>query len=98
MDTLRELNATSGCEVNPTGQSLWRCHAHGSPALRRGLCLAASSDRRLALLARYSRPGSARRAIESEQHVRAAAGGGEARIWMSHVSRLTTAKAGTATR
>jgi|GEM_PF-5516743 len=94
MATLRELAATPGCEVNPTGQRLWRCHTHGAPALRRGLCLAASSDRRLALLARYSRPGSAaRRAIESEQHVRAAAGGGEARIWMNQVAlgRLMTA-------
>ena len=94
--TLPPRAATSGCEVSPTGQSLWRCHTHGSPALRRGLCLAASSDRRLALLARYSRPGSAaRRAIESEQHVRAAAGGGEARIWMNQVAlgRLMTANA-----
>jgi hypothetical protein len=88
MDTLRERTATSGCEVNPTGQRLWRCHTHGSPALPRGPCLAASSDRRLALLASYSRPRSAaRRAIESEQHVRAAPGGGDARGGVSRVAR-----------
>jgi hypothetical protein len=81
VDTLRERATTSGCEVNPTGQSLWRCHTHGSPVLQRGPCLAASSDRWLALVVRHSRPGSAaRRAIEIEQHVRAAPGGGEARI------------------
>jgi hypothetical protein len=96
MGTLRDLAATPGCEVNPTGRGLWRCHTHGSPALRRGRCLATSSDRRLTLLANYSRPESAaRRAIESEQHVRAASGGGDARIWMSRVAlnRLIAAKA-----
>jgi hypothetical protein len=87
MDTLRAQTVTSGCEVNPTGQGLWRCHTHGSPTLRRGPCLAASSDRRLALLASYSRPGSAaHRAVEAEQHVRAASGGGEARTWVSQVT------------
>lgn len=86
-NTLREQTTTSGCEVNPTGRNLWRCHTHGSQALQRGPCLAASSDRWLALLIRHSRPGSAaRRAIESEQHVRAAPGDGKARIWVSQMA------------
>ena len=87
MGTLRVRTTTSSCEVNPTGQSLWRCHTHGSPALQRVPCLAVSSDRWLALLVRSSRPGSAaRRAIESEQHVRAASGDGEARIWVGQMA------------
>jgi hypothetical protein len=86
-NTLSVRTTTSGCEVNPTGRSLWRCHTHGSPALQRGPCLAASSDRWLAMLIRHSRPGSAaRRAIESEQHVRAASGDGEARIWVGQMA------------
>ena len=40
--------AAATCEINPTGLVLWRCHTHGSPALRQGPCFAASSDRRLA--------------------------------------------------
>jgi len=80
--------ATSGCEVNPTGQVLWRCHTHGSPTLRRGPCLATSSDRRLALLAKFSSPGSAaHHAVAAEQHIRAASGGGEARTWVGQVMR-----------
>lgn len=74
--------ATSGCEVNPTGQGLWRCNTHGSVTLRRGLCLAASSDRRLALLARLTHLGcTAEREIRVERHIRTASGGGEAGIW-----------------
>ena len=82
-----ELPMVPACEINPTGQVLWRCHTHGSPALRRGPCLAASTDRRLAHLSAFMRLGSAaRRAIDSEQHVRTARGGGEARIWSNQVS------------
>jgi len=83
----RERPAASACEINPTGLVLWRCHTHGSPAPRHGPCLAASSDRRLARLAVVVSPGSAgQRAIVSEQHVRAARGAGEARIWASQAT------------
>ena len=87
MDTLRAQPAASGCEINPTGQGLWRCHTHGSPALRRGPCLATSSDRRLALLALLTHAGSAtERGVRVERHVRGAPGGGEARIWASQAT------------
>lgn len=93
MGTLSARPVTPGCEINPTGLVLWRCHIHGSPALRLGPCLAASSDRRLARLDAYVRLGyAARRAVEAEQHVRAARGSGDARIWSSRVTtgRLIT--------
>lgn len=92
MDTRRGQPEGSGCEINPTGQGLWRCHTHGSPALRRGPCLAASSDRRLALLALLTQPGrAAARDVRVERNVRAALGGGEAR-WASRATagRLIT--------
>lgn len=82
MGTLSVWPSVAACVINPTGRSLLRCHTHGSPALRLGPCLAASSDRRLAHVAALVRLGpAARRALESEQHVRAARGVGEARIW-----------------
>jgi len=82
MDTLSARPAAAACDINPTGLSLWRCHTHGSPAWRLGPCLAASSDRRLAHVAAMVRLGSAaRRALESEQHIRAARGVGDAQIW-----------------
>lgn len=82
-----EGRTVAACDINPTGLALWRCHTHGSPALRRGPCLAASTDRRLAHLAAFVRLGSAaRRAIDSEQHVRTAGGSGEARVWSNQAS------------
>ena len=92
MDTLRVEPAGSGCEINPTGQGLWRCHTHGSPALRRGPCLATSSDRHLAFLTLLTRAGSATaRGVRVERRIRAAAGAGEARIWANQAAagRLT---------
>ncbi|MGO9177715.1 MAG: hypothetical protein ACLQBX_01640 [Candidatus Limnocylindrales bacterium] len=81
-----ERPATSACQINPTGLVLWRCHTHGS-------CLAASSDRRLARLAVVVSPGSAgHRAIVSEQHVRAARGVGEARIWASQATAARSSR------
>ncbi len=89
----RERPATSACQINPTGLVLWRCHTHGSPAPRHGPCLAASSDRRLARLAVVVSPGSAgHRAIVSEQHVRAARGVGEARIWASQATAARSSR------
>jgi hypothetical protein len=87
MDTLRVQPAGSGCEINPTGQGPWRCHTHGSPALRRGPCLATSSDRHLALLILLTQAGSAMaRGVRVERRIRAAAGAGEARIWASQAA------------
>lgn len=87
MGILRVRAAASGCEIDPTGQGLWRCHTHGSLALRRGPCLAASSDRRLAFVALLTQLGSAaEREVRVERHVRAASGGGETRIWASQAS------------
>jgi len=87
MGILKVQPGGSGCEINPTGQGLWRCHTHGSPALRRGPCFATSSDRRLALLALLTHAGSAtERGVRVERHVRAASGGGEARIWASQAT------------
>jgi hypothetical protein len=93
MDTLTVQPTGSGCEIDPTGQGLRRCHTHGSPALRRGPCLATSSDRRLALLALLTQPGcAAAREVRVERRVRVASGGGEARIWASQATagRLVT--------
>lgn len=87
MDALNRSAPAWACEINPSGLVLWRCHTHGSPALRQGPCLATSSDRRLAHLAALVGLGAAaRRAIESERHVRAARGGGEALVWASQAT------------
>jgi len=93
MDTLTVQPTGSGCEIDPSGRGLGRCHTHGSLALRRGPCLATSSDRLLALLALLTQPGcAAAREVRVERNVRTAPGGSEAGIWASQATagRLVT--------